>query len=270
MADTLITTNDFLATHSDGDNVRVPHTNANNITLNVDQNAGIKLAELVLAPGFERALGAAGNPVLINATIVKMFGSGGLWYKADDGGGASEVTDTVLVRCGRADTPVEFDSAAATGNTWQNIYLLKGAVAFAATFKWHASANLHVGGAVASDITVTLNATAALPMLVAERCFIISQTPLTAGTLCVGGTLRQTAGVIAFIDIGSGGRLELNHTAATSIIVQPGGTLDLTQTEAFKTIETLHMLPGAILISNGEPNQAGGPTVTNLIDLRND
>lgn len=273
MANRLLTSSDLdvAGTPVDGDKLKVPPQNKLDVTINTDNQQN--MAEIVVTRGYTKSFGKAGNAIRANTDMLGYFGSGSMHFASKDDGASPEVTDTVVVAAANTDAIVVLtrDGAShANGGTFQDLRFFRGTITCGGTSFFHASAVVDVGyvNSQRNDAVVDIVNGANLPTLNIDGGTTTCNTPVTAADV-TNGKLTQIDQLITTLHIRHGGHVDYQHTTATTIVVHSGGTLELSGKEDFKTITTLVLHAGSRLISAAAPNEAGGPTVTNLTDYRN-
>ena len=246
MADVTITTNTFSG--NTGDSILVPELNVSNITAGLDQ-AGDDYAELIIVAGYMKALGASGSPLKCTADLLRYYGGGSFYLEADDDNGAGgEAMDDVFIEAMKSDVKVGFTQAAAVHADcdWHRIRLARGAIDIGASLTWAAAGRVDIGyvNDVRGDCRVKINNGNTLPVLNMGGGTVVCETTVTRGTVS-GGRLTVDVAPVTTLEINAGGHVNYNHSAGTLIIVNSGGSLDLTQKNEKKTITDIWLMPGS-------------------------
>lgn len=245
-----------------GAGVIIPHTNMQNITLGLDQTGGPDdYTSLVVSDRFMKDLGSSGGSLRCCTDHLVCLSGGDVWFTAE---GTAKVTDDVTIKMM---TPTNRVVLSSVVSTFQNIRAVRGHLTITSTLLWIASGRLDVGfvSNMLSDVTVIIPASGdTVPLLNMVGGTVNCDSVITAAHVA-GGILRVDSATMVTCNVYNGGTLKLNHTAATTIVVHPGGVLDTTETQDFKTITTLILMPGSNLIESPGTDTL---TVTNLTDLR--
>lgn len=219
--------------------------------------AGIRLAELTTDSGYSMNIGSSGTPLIIDAVLVKLNGSGTVYLKSDDAA-SGEYTGHVVVN-----SPNTVLAAHLDGEEIDNISVLGGCVELAATL-----------GTVAIPTLVRISRPSGeisgAKLIIHEKSGATSDPMVT--TLHVNGGMVESSGRISTMYQTGGQHVQVTEEINTLFIsggqciynsettdgtlgtayVDSGGVLDLSQTSRKKTITSLHLYPGGIVIADSD------------------
>lgn len=257
---------------SNNDVIVPGETNAD-ITMASDEG-GVDLDILTINPNYARLFGTSVAPIKISAKRIQVFGSAGFYFEGDDDAVSALPIDDVLIDCRNPGTPVELGTAAGShaDQDYQDfIRIMQGTVTFKQNMDLNATCDVILDGSGATLIIASEMPNAVVDLFV-NRGTVISDGAITNLHIGNGGIVTQGTAVVATTRIYEGGTFILNHTAATTIEVWRGGTLDLSQVGDFKDITTLIIHKGAIIIGTFQEGLFGANPVqvTNLEDHRSD
>jgi hypothetical protein len=255
MPNIVISGSDFNAdTPATGDVIVVPNTNANDITAGLDQNDDY-YDMLTFSRGYLGKV-AAGSYLECNSAVLKLLSGGAINIKSNGGnpGSGSELMDDTLIEMMAPNVTVNLASETTqhADSVWQRIYANRGTITIEASVEFGSGALLNLGYVDnrSGDVTMTLAAETgsgnAVPNLYADGGKIYSNRTVTAAV--IGNCeVWQDTNPITTLTIEAGGVVHYQHTAGTTIIVKPGGTLDLSLKQQVKTITRIIVCRGGVL-----------------------
>jgi len=198
----------------------------------------VDLAEMIVARGYSGAIGSSGTPLTISSNLVRMYGSGSLYYT--DGGGT---TDLLIVDAASPSTVVQLGGA-----TFTTVILLRGALTINGTVT-----NLRVGthSGTNADATCVINSGGGIATNIYQYSGSVTSSSGTAHTIwnmAGGSATRNTGGAITNLTVGAGANMVYKSTSTmASADVGPRGTLDLSQVQGALTITELIEHPQSVV-----------------------
>ncbi len=215
-------------------------TGTQNVVTGVDQT-GDDLGGVIMSKGFSGDLGASGGRLILAADLVSHYGTGKMWLYAEDNATGLKV-DRLLVCCGdNGSADIDGDAAALT-----RAECLRGTVTFGLS-----PVTLVVGykSNKPNDVTCTVQASAGT--ITTAHVFGGTLTTNDAVTTanCYGGRWTHEVGAITTLNVMTPGTFTLNasETVATANVGN-GGVLDLMAEHTTKTITTLNIYPGGVVL----------------------
>lgn len=258
----------------DDDTAIIPATNANRALIMSGDEGGLDVDLLTVHHGFKGTFGVSATPLALAGDLIRVYGSSGFYMECDHDDAATHTCDVTLLQCRNANTPVELGSVAQVGGfdgKWDKVKAQRCNLTVKSNIVWTATGLLEVGyvSNPAGDVRVSLAASGpTLPTLRQNGGRVESHVVIAAGEIA-GGILVQDDATPVLLHVYRGATLQLDHTAATTIYVHDGGTLDLLKNAKYKTITTLYLDPLANVIwEQDTANTPGLHLVTNLYDYR--
>lgn len=199
--------------------------------------AAVDADEIIIASGFSGTVGDAGTSWTISADLVRMYGSGGLYYT--DGAG---VTDFMIIDADTSVVPIVL------GGTITRLVVLRGNVTINGTIT-NLSVSSHTGSN--ADATVTVNPGGVITNIY-QGSGTVKSSSTTAHTIwhMTGGTAtRNAGGAITSLRVGTGATMIYKSvTTVTAAEVFGGGTLDFSQLTDGLTVTECVLHPRARLL----------------------
>lgn len=223
---------------------------------------GIDLDLLATHPLYRRNFGSSAAPIQTAADLIQVLGAGGFFFECDAGGVALK-TDRIDVMPSNANATIELGTNAGDQGDIDKIVIMGGNVTLKANIMFGATAVVEIGSmGRPSDTRVNIASGAdTLASLKMNSGDLTCQGAVTAGELW-GGRWVQSDAAVTTLDI-HGGVCEWKHATASgsTIIVHPGGTLDLMQQAAYTVIDLVILYPGGKIYRN-----VGLHTFTSFLD----
>jgi len=194
-------------------------------------------------------VGASGTPLKIATDELEHYGSGGLYYEAD-AGGAAIATDSVIIQCQNSKVITELGSGVgAKAGDYGRILINRGTVRVLASAMFGAACELIIGKVNSpNDATFSIGSGADTLLALHQNAGTgVTKNAITTAYV-MGGTLTHDVAAIATLFIGPGATVNYNHSAATTVVVFSGGTLNLLDNTLEKTITTLTAMPGSTVL----------------------
>jgi len=203
-------------------------------------------------------IGASGTPLQIATGNLEHYGRAGLYYEC----GAGLKTDMVRIQCATPGVITELGSGAAAD--YDYILLNRGTVRMLASIDFGAACPVIIGKVDSpNDVTFSIGSGAdTLPTLHMNCGTGVTKGAITTAYV-MGGTLTHDVALCTTLYVGPGAVVNYNHSAATTVVVYSGGTLNLLGNTIEKTITTLTSMPGSIVLRDDFLH-----TVTNDYDYR--
>lgn len=216
---------------------------------------GVSLNSLVLPRGYTGEFGTSAAPLKIacdsgSNPVIKHFGGGGFYIEADLNAGSAFGIDEIRIQAANRAVIAEIGSNAADAGEVTKVILTRGHTTIKANINFAAAAVIQVGFETdpANDATLIIVAGAdALATLHQGAGKVFSDGAITNARISGRAEMTQDTALLTTCEIHAGAKLILQHTAATTITVFSGGTLDLMQNDRLKTITTLWRFPGSIV-----------------------
>ncbi len=228
-----------------GDSLFFTKSNDSPVTAGLDQSGGtgLHLALIQTELGFDSAIGASGNSLIITADRVVHRGRGTLWYK-DGTGTELQWTKEILI----ASPTTSQNAAVLDGNAIERILLRRGRTQIAGSTE--AIGRLEIGyeSNPLSDVicNVAAGAKAIGHLLLNSGRELVTNGAVNVA-VCRSGEWKHEAGVIGFL-VNAGATVVFNPDSTQGEIRTAflmAGTLDTLQTQRVKRIRRLLRLPGA-------------------------
>ena len=233
---------------ADGDELVIPGSLNNDCGGNMD-DSGFKYDFLFIQEEYRKNVGTSGAPLKAASKLIDIRGHGDFFFSCALGAGDAHQTDKIFVNARNQKSRIELNSVSGDAGGIQDSYVNRGDTTIKGDINFVAASTLRVGhiSDIRGDATVTIDSTAqVLPTLIQAGGMVTCSAPVTAADISMG-TYIQKEQVAALVDVRQGGVFKLRHTAATTVIIHSGGTLDWAEAYEERTITTLILMPGAIV-----------------------
>lgn len=253
-----------------GDTVILPNGVTSGIVAGLDQT-GVDLAKLMVHAGFSGAIGSAGGPLKIAASIIEYRGSGGFYLENAANGVSNFACDDIRIIAANPTTPVQINGADHTTQEFGNIWLFRGNISLGAGMGVPTTVDMcdllvvgHASGRD-SDVTVTVaNGAGDLP-----KGQQFGGTLTTDGQVDLmqifGGDYTHADGAMTLLEAFGGIVGYDSDGTLTTARIYNEAIFDLTRNMKQKTVSSVFLAPQCVARFDRELHTLGG---TSYVDLR--
>lgn len=228
-----------------------------NVTMPTSQKA-IDLAVLEVLKGFQHSVGSSGAPIEITATLIKVFGSTGFYFKCIDDGSTVGDVDRIEIELPNASVIAELDGDASSANgEYKHIVASRGNILIKSAAIFTASTGVVEVGYVNNrrgDVNIKIESINTLPLLDINAGRVDCRSTVTDVRIA-NADYKQDDRAAANVFVFGGGVCEYLWSAGTSIKVFGGGRLDMSKNTRLTTIDSVTAYPDSEIIRDESIHQ---------------